>query len=330
MPSGGPNFSPFPFERLRRITRRDAALTTLLARWIPFRALGARSARLAGGPVTVALQGFHRTSTRASIDPHAAIAEVRIGGIGFVLAGSSRAVRVLAQRLLGGPPELDAPRPLSPAEHAIWALALATAIEDQGLPAEVWPLADLDPDLARDATQIELAVTLEGAALTVIALCPRDLELRVPPPRPPPAWTFDAPLVLGSCAVPRNSLSRLAVRDVITLGGTGGGGDLALWFGEGTIGLAAAAGAVEAKVATGYVSRDMALPDEAHVELSVQLGTTRLTLRDLGELAPGAIIALGRPLAGPYEVRAAGRLIGHGELVDVDGEVGVRIVSLQE
>lgn len=325
------------------MTRREAALTTALARWIAVRPLGARSAQLAGGPVTVAITGTYADQgrgsepsagsgaieRRAAIDPHAAIAEVRIGGLAFLLAGSSRAVRVLAQRLLGGPAELAAPRPLTTAEHAIWALALATAIEDIGVDAEVWPLAELDPDLARDATQIELAVDLAGTAMTALALCPRDLELRVPPARPLPAWKFYVPVVVGSCAVPRDSLSRLAIRDVIILGGTVAR-DLALWFGDGTIVLAATTGAVEAKVTTGYVARDMALPDEAHVELIVQLGTTRLTLRQLAELAPGAVVALGRPLAGPYEVRAAGRLIGHGELVDVDGEVGVRIVSLQE
>ena len=336
MASGSPNFSPFPFDRLRRVTRREAALTTLLARWIAARPLGARCAKLAGGPVTIELRGMDDSgrsldpgragmpTPRPSIDPHAAIAEVRFGGAAFVLIGSSGPVRVLAQRLLGGPPELAAPRPLTAAEHAIWALALATAIEDAGLAAEVWPLADLDLGLARDARRIELAVDLAGTPCSVVALCPRDFELRVPPSRTPP-WALDVPIVLASCAVPRDSLSRLEVRDVIILER-----DLVLWLGDGTIGLAATTGAVEAKVTTGYVARDMALPDEAHVELVVQLGTTRLTLRQLGELAPGAIVALGRPLAGPYEVRAAGRLIGQGELVDVDGEVGVRIVSLQE
>jgi flagellar motor switch/type III secretory pathway protein FliN len=38
---------------------------------------------------------------------------------------------------------------------------------------------------------------------------------------------------------------------------------------------------------------------------------------------------LGRPLAGLYDIRVAGRLIGQGELVDVDGELGVRIVSME-
>jgi flagellar motor switch/type III secretory pathway protein FliN len=73
----------------------------------------------------------------------------------------------------------------------------------------------------------------------------------------------------------------------------------------------------------------MSLPDDAHVELTVALGTTQLSLRQVVELAIGQIIQLGRPLAGPFELRAAGRIVGRGELVDVDGELGVRIVSLE-
>jgi type III secretion protein Q len=85
---------------------------------------------------------------------------------------------------------------------------------------------------------------------------------------------------------------------------------------------------VEATVTTGYVRHEMALPDDAHLELTVQLGTTSLSLRQLAELAVGQIVPLGRPLAGPYEIHAAGRLVGQGELVDIDGELGVRIVAL--
>jgi flagellar motor switch/type III secretory pathway protein FliN len=97
----------------------------------------------------------------------------------------------------------------------------------------------------------------------------------------------------------------------------------------GSVGLRAAPNAVSAAACTGYVPRDMSLPDDAHVELTVALGTTQLSLRQVVELAIGQIIQLGRPLAGPFELHAAGRIVGRGELVDVDGELGVRIVSLE-
>jgi type III secretion protein Q len=83
---------------------------------------------------------------------------------------------------------------------------------------------------------------------------------------------------------------------------------------------------VTATVATGYTPR-VAL-DDAHLELTVRLGGVAMTLRQLAELAVGQIVPLGRPLAGPYEICAGGRRLGEGELVDVDGELGVRILTL--
>jgi len=47
--------------------------------------------------------------------------------------------------------------------------------------------------------------------------------------------------------------------------------------------------------------------------------------------APGAVEARGASeFAGPYEVRAARRVLRQGELVDIDGELGVRIVSIAD
>lgn len=331
-----PNFSPFPFQRLRRLSRRDAAIESSLARWLAPRPLAARVAALAGGAVRARLVGI----VPHVPDPHAALAEVRHDGVPIVVAASSRPVRALAQRLLGGPPELDAPRPLTVVEQAIWALAVAAALADLESAAEVWPLAGRDtarqPGCITVAFAVELppgfaptAMTATAAmaamAMTVTASFAPDVLLRSPPQRPPPAWRLDLPIVVGRCALPRASVARLGVRDVITLEPR-----LELVIGAGGIGLAAVPGAVEARVATEYVPRDMALLDDASLEVTVQLGTTRLSLRQLGELAIGQIVPLGRPLAGPYEVRAAGRVVGLGELVDIDGELGVRIVSIAD
>ena len=348
MPSGGPNFSPYPTASLRRLTRADAALETALARWLIARPLGAKVGALLGDGARARIIG-----TRGEpFDPHAAHAEIRIAGQSIIVACASRPLRALAQKLFGGPPELDAPRALTSVEEAAWVLVVASALEDAAVPGEVWPCAALPPgacaprrasdtavDVARADTviagaakasthvAIELAIARAGAPWTVVAYVPRSLEVRVPPPRALPAWAFDIPIIVGRCVLPRGAVTRLAVRDVVTIER-----ELSLAVGDGTVRLTAAPLAVEARVAIGYVPAPMtqALADSASVELVVQLGTTRMTLRQLGELSPGAIISLGRPLAGPFEVRAHGRLIGRGELVDVDGELGVRIVSLEE
>ncbi len=321
MPASGPSFSPFPFERLRHISRRDAALETTIARWIAATSGPlARTTAVAGAPVEVRLIGL----ATAPADVHAALAEVRIRGGAFVIAAASAPIRQLAGRLLGGLPELPAARPLAPTEHAIWALLVAAAIEDARLDAEVWPL--LEPRaLTDDTVAIELAIRIGDAPLTVHVHVPRGLAVRVPPPRAIPAWTFDVPIVVGRAAIAARDVFALTPRDAITVERV-----LELVIGDGCVGLSASPGALEATVVTGYGRRDMALPDEAQLELTVQLGTTRLTLRQLAELAVGQIIPLNRPLAGPYEVRVAGRVVGEGELVDLDGELGVRIVSIAQ
>ena len=357
MAETGPNFSPFPFDRLRRLRRGDAAIESLLARWLAARPrtshklaalfgdapeieivgvagdeLG-RSPTLVGSETVVGVRKRERplkVSDRFALDQHArapgargrhaALAELRIAGISVVISASLQPIRALAQRLLGGPMELDAPRPATSTDHAIWALVVAAAIEDLGLAAEVWPFGE--PPLADDAIAIELAVTLPNRSLmTVTAWCPRELAVRVPPPRRAPGWRFALPVIVGRCVLEPAAIAALAVRDVIVVEG-----GLTLVVGDATVGLSAAPGSLEARTTTGYVRRAMA--DTAHLELTVQLGTTQLELRELAALVPGQVIPLGRPLAGPYEIHVAGTLIGQGELVDVDGELGVRIVSL--
>ncbi|MCX5741083.1 MAG: hypothetical protein NT062_01135, partial [Proteobacteria bacterium] len=70
-------------------------------------------------------------------DSFAAVAEVRIGGVHVLVVGEGGAIRTLAQRLLGGPVELAAPRPLTTVEHAIFALVIASALEDAGVRGDV-------------------------------------------------------------------------------------------------------------------------------------------------------------------------------------------------
>jgi hypothetical protein len=313
----------YPFERLRRISRSDAAIESAAARWLGATALPPHGAlaQLVGGPVVARMTGASATP-----DPHAAACEVRVAGAAFVVTCGSAAVRRLAQHALGGPDELPAPRALDDVERALFALAVAAALDDLGVAGEAWPRDGVSP--AEDALALEFVLDARGAAATVVAYVPRALALR-PSPR---AGAFaarvqlDVPVVVARCALARAAVAAVAVRDVVTVERAAGDAELVL--GDGAIGLHAARGSATATVATGYVRRDMSLPDDAHVELAVALGTTRLSLRQLAELAIGQIVPLGRPLAGPFELRADGRVVGRCELVDIDGELGVRVTSL--
>lgn len=290
-------------------------MQSLVARW-----LGAAPSKL---PRTASLVGAPRISLATSVveDPHAARCTIRVGGASLEARASSTGIKRIAQKLLGGPDELPAPRPLTFAESAIWSSIVSTVLDDLGVTAEV--LASP----SQTSSTISLDVIVGGIPLAVSIGLPADLELRVPPAKSPPAWAdrvkVDATIVVGRCALHREDLARLKVRSLVTIDRA-----LELEVLGGALGLRAEPQAVVAEVATGYVRRPMPLPEDAHVELTVALGTTQLSLRQVFELSVGQIISLGRPLAGPFELRAAGRLVGKGELVDVDGELAVRIVSV--
>jgi flagellar motor switch protein FliN/FliY len=64
------------------------------------------------------------------------------------------------------------------------------------------------------------------------------------------------------------------------------------------------------------------------MELTVELGRTRMTVRDLLALAPGAVVELDRAAGSPADLLVNGRLIARGEVVVVDEDFGVRITEI--
>jgi flagellar motor switch/type III secretory pathway protein FliN len=69
------------------------------------------------------------------------------------------------------------------------------------------------------------------------------------------------------------------------------------------------------------------LAGDAPVEISVEIARFTLTIAELGRLKPGEILLTRRPIGERVTLRAGRHAFASGELVDVDGEVGVRIVS---
>ncbi|MCU1437978.1 MAG: fliN [Naasia sp.] len=62
--------------------------------------------------------------------------------------------------------------------------------------------------------------------------------------------------------------------------------------------------------------------------LAVEIGRTRMSVRDLLAIEPGAVIELDRSVGTPADVLLNGRLIAHGEIVVVDQEFAVRITRI--
>jgi flagellar motor switch protein FliN/FliY len=74
--------------------------------------------------------------------------------------------------------------------------------------------------------------------------------------------------------------------------------------------------------------RDLRLLADINVELSVELGRSRLAMRKLLGLVPGSVIDLDRPADGAVDVLVNGRVVARGEIVIVDGEAGVRVTEI--
>ena len=62
--------------------------------------------------------------------------------------------------------------------------------------------------------------------------------------------------------------------------------------------------------------------------MTVEIGRTRMSVRDVLDLEPGAVIELDRSAGAPADVLLNGRLVAHGEVVVVDQDYAVRITQI--
>lgn len=67
---------------------------------------------------------------------------------------------------------------------------------------------------------------------------------------------------------------------------------------------------------------------DVEMEVSAELGRTRMSVRELLSLVPGAIIELDRAAGTPADLLVNGRLIARGEVVVIDENFGLRITEL--
>jgi type III secretion protein Q len=74
------------------------------------------------------------------------------------------------------------------------------------------------------------------------------------------------------------------------------------------------------------VAASSGLIDDVPVRLTFDLGEREISLGDLRSLEPGYLFNLGRDPRSTVSIRANGRLIGDGELVDIEGRVGVSVL----
>jgi flagellar motor switch protein FliN/FliY len=64
------------------------------------------------------------------------------------------------------------------------------------------------------------------------------------------------------------------------------------------------------------------------LEVTVELGRTRLALRELLALAAGSVVELGKLVGEPLDVLVNGKLVARGEAVMVNDKFGVRLTDI--
>ncbi|GAB2798589.1 flagellar motor switch protein FliN [Halomonas shantousis] len=74
--------------------------------------------------------------------------------------------------------------------------------------------------------------------------------------------------------------------------------------------------------------RDLEMIMDIPVKLTVELGRTRITIKELLELAQGSVIELEGLAGEPMDILINGYLIAQGEVVVVDDKYGIRITEI--
>lgn len=209
------------------------------------------------------------------------------------------------------------------------------------------------PPVGEEALVVEVTLLVEGRPFTLTAYVV-GAEV-APAPAPPLAslgeLSLRLPLVVGAVTLERQELMSLEVGGALLLGegssinqSGSGSGVLVAGLSERGIqvelrpdGRLVVGGTSEARLSVerektsetdGETLTDVLL--DTPVVVRVELGSVSMSAREWARLGPGDVIETAQRIAEPVVLRVAGREVGRGELVNVDGQVGVRIQKLYE
>jgi flagellar motor switch/type III secretory pathway protein FliN len=276
-------------------------------------------------------------------DPSAAVVRIRgRWGSGFVVV-PGMVVRAIAQIVMGGPDELGAPRPLTVVERGVAVVAVAAVAVDAGIEVAVEGCELGGPQVPAEVggeaavVDVELVGVIPGAAAVVLPVAavlavPRlGIEELVEASPAGLAAEVRVPVVVARAAIGREDLGGLRVRDIVVAARVGARTLVLLPIvrGAATAALAPSGGRVTVLTPYQRDPMDETLADDASLDVAVAVGDLRLSVRALLELSPGQVLELGKPLGSQVELRVGSRVVARGELVDVDGGVGVRVLAIE-
>lgn len=75
-------------------------------------------------------------------------------------------------------------------------------------------------------------------------------------------------------------------------------------------------------------SRELEMIRDIPVDLTVELGSTRVTIKQLLDLAQGSVVELDGLVGEPMDIKINNHLIASGEVVSMDDKYGIRITEI--
>ena len=272
----------------------------------------------------------------------------------------------LADRLLGGEGVTDASAPLDDVRRGAVAYAAAKVAALANLPWRVGPVvttADAFVAALGDDGSAVWSVALSAPEPT-LGRGPRTMRLWVPrslldelptgpAPRPPKGLVLRIAVDAGEAILEAEVMHSLQPGDVLVPDrywwGAGQvrlsarGASRSSWWcrpGEGGLVIEDEMEGLEGPIAKGRRMSDemtdtqtdagLDAVGDAPVTLSLELASFELSLEELAALRPGEVVASGVPIGEAVRLRAGGKVVATGELVEVEGEVGVRLLTLAD
>ncbi len=355
--NGGRTVRPFPWQALERLSR-DAAraggrVRRAVAEGVDLSRVPSALSEVLGAETTAYLNGIRvGDAPRAAGSP---LVCARSESADVWLYCDSELVTTAVGRLLQRPVSLSDAQPADPSVAGAFAAMAAEVVRRAHgqMPFHCTPATTPPPG---PGAQLDFTLVVDGRAFKVDAwaVC-SEQSLRLPGSErqlsdlgPLP---ITVPLVAALAQFGHDELSELGVGDAFMpgegwwidrqLGGVcalaSGGRELGVEVELSPDGQIVVRGETrslsleESKVSQPDGPEDDALSAaalDAPLVVRVEFGSVTLSAREWAELGPGDVIETGRRLAEPVVLRVGGQEVARGELVDVEGELGVKIQSL--
>ena len=352
--------SPFPLEALPRTTRRTARLKRALRGWLALLRRDALTQALQLTPNLSLRLDLDPSAARLLASPPEPppgwVGRVRVGDAALLIVLDPATALALTDHLLNDPHADERPaRPLSPLEHGLLTATLAALLARARLPqACVFePAAASAPRWRGETLVAPLQVVLpqhRGAAQIIapLTLLKHLEEVALTPNPPARLGALPIPLRVERLRLPLRAaelhrlepgallLTREPPSRAVWLASAGA----RIWRGhhlaDGRLALDHPVPRAFARPLTARRSPVTAPPNTPStddplatlpVEVVVEAGRLSIALNDLAALAPGDVLTTEAPLTQPVELTVGGRLIARGELVNVEGLLGVRVTE---